>query len=250
MMAAAGDDDGPSCPWPQRPFHQLQDQIALARKNATIGLRWYLAHCYARSEARARDQMKAIGYDVYAPQLMRMKPPPRDRLSAKQRRMIGTLRRPSVEALFPQYVFLQMNLRTDPWRDVFRIVGVSGVACEGDAPWPVPAGFVEGIQAREQGGALPHDVLVRDLMAALCGKAHMAQEQGPPAAKSRPFPYSRGEVVRINDGPFSGFCGAVSAIPAEVVIGDLDESARVTVFADLFGRSVPVELEVGQIEKH
>lgn len=243
-MTPAQRDDKPMKPW-----GDVQAELAADRAKLGAGARWYLAHCHTRTDRVARDQLAALGFRPYMPQLRRMKTPPRDKLSRKQREQISTLRRPVIEPLFPRYLFLDMNLRNDPWRDVFRTIGISGLACdEGDMPLPLPAGFVEGLQAHERDGALPHNTLVSDLMAALCKTSRMLQEQTGKRVKAGEMPFRIGQLVRIKHGPLSGFCGPVQELPPATEVGDLDESARVTVFADLFGRSVPVDLELWQVE--
>ncbi len=114
---------------------------------------------------------------------------------------------------FPGYVFVKMEVDDDVWYAIRNTPKVSG--------------FV--------GGAKPSPLFDAEV------EAILAQMK---ATSERPQPkvlFETGESVRIIDGPFSNFTGVVDNI--------YPEQGKLKVMVTIFGRSTPVELEFGQVEK-
>jgi transcriptional antiterminator NusG len=199
----------PSCPWPRR-------AEAPAR-----GERWHIV-C-ATVDDRLRELLKRQGYKFVYPELITMRPTPRRFLSHAQRKAGVQPMRPHREPLFPGYPFVRFDQERARWHDLFKLAGVRGMVCNGDLPVPVPAELVEQIEASMIDGAVPASTTVSQL-------------------------FDVGELVRVADGPFASFNAVIEAMPNRA-IGDLDESDRVRLLVDIFGRPTRVDLEMGQIEK-
>jgi len=124
-------------------------------------------------------------------------------------------KRKSERKFFPGYVLVQMEMNDDTWhlvKDAPKVLGFIGGT--GDRPSPISDKEAESILQRVQEGV----------------------EKPRPKVLFEP-----GELVRIIDGPFNDFNGVVEEV-------DYDKS-RMRVSVLIFGRSTPVELEFGQVEK-
>jgi len=55
------------------------------------------------------------------------------------------------------------------------------------------------------------------------------------------YKFSKGEMVRINEGPFANFTGAVDDIN--------EDKQTLKVMVSIFGRSTPVEIEFSKVDK-
>ncbi|MCE0556512.1 MULTISPECIES: transcription termination/antitermination protein NusG [unclassified Motilimonas] len=124
-------------------------------------------------------------------------------------------KRKSERKFFPGYVLVKMVMNDETWhlvRSIPRVMGFIGGTTERPAP----------ISQKEA------DAILNRLQDAI--------------DKPRPKTlFEPGEVVRVTDGPFADFNGVVEEV-------DYDKS-RVKVSVLIFGRSTPVDLEFGQIEK-
>jgi transcriptional antiterminator NusG len=123
--------------------------------------------------------------------------------------------RKSERKFFPGYVLVEMEMNEATWhlvKDVPRVMGFIGGT--GDKPAPLSQREADAILQRIQEGV----------------------EKPKPKVLFEP-----GEVVRVNDGPFTDFNGVVEVVNYE--------KSRLRVAVLIFGRSTPVELDFGQVEK-
>lgn len=117
---------------------------------------------------------------------------------------------------FPGYVLIRMVMNDHTWHQVKQVPKVLGFI-GGTSNKPVPITDQEA-----------NNILSR------------AEEDGE--VKARPSVlFEPGEVVRVKDGPFVDFNGTVEEVNYE--------KSRLRVSVSIFGRSTPVELEFGQVEK-
>ena len=124
-------------------------------------------------------------------------------------------KRKSERKFYPGYVLVNMEMDDETWhlvKSVPRVLGFVGGSAERPAP-------------------------ITDAEAALI--LDRVSEGGD---KPRPKTlFEPGEMVRVTDGPFADFTGTVEEVNYE--------KNRLQVAVVIFGRSTPVELEFGQVEK-
>jgi transcriptional antiterminator NusG len=121
----------------------------------------------------------------------------------------------SERKFFPGYVLVEMEMTDDTWHLVKNTPKVTGFV-GGTATKPTP------ISEKE----------VQNIL-------HQIQEG---VEKPRPkVLFEVGESVRVKDGPFADFHGNVEDV-------NYDKN-KLRVSVTIFGRSTPVELEFGQVEK-
>ncbi|MDP2562733.1 transcription termination/antitermination protein NusG [Psychrobium sp. 1_MG-2023] len=121
----------------------------------------------------------------------------------------------STRKFFPGYVLVKMVMNEDSWHLVKNVPRVMGfIGGTSDRPAPISSAEAERILQRLQDSV--------------------------DSPKPRTL-FEVGEIVRVNDGPFADFNATVEEVDYE--------KSRVKVSVLIFGRSTPVELEFGQIEK-
>ncbi|MFH1594421.1 MAG: transcription termination/antitermination protein NusG [Candidatus Omnitrophota bacterium] len=115
---------------------------------------------------------------------------------------------------FPGYVLVEMELNDKSWYFIKRTAGVTGFVGPHSRPTPLTDKEIKTVLKQTE------------------------------TTKAKPIPkvtFEKGEAIRVKEGPFNNFNGAVEEVN--------HEKGKVKVSISIFGRSTPVELEMWQIEK-
>ncbi len=173
--------------------------------------RWYIVHAYSNFEHKVKSSLEErIKLAGLEDKFGEILVPTEEVVEMRE----GQKRR-SERKFFPGYVLVNMEMNDETWHLVKSVPKVMGfIGCSSDKPAPITEREADTILQRVQEGT----------------------EKPRPKVLFEP-----GEVVRVVDGPFNDFNGVVEEV-------DYDKS-RLKVAVLIFGRSTPVELEFGQVEK-
>lgn len=176
-----------------------------------MALRWYVVHAYSGFEQSVRRSLtEHIKRAGLEDKFGDILVPTEEVVEMREGQ-----KRKSERKFFPGYVLVQMEMDNDTWHLVKSVPKVMGfIGGTPDKPAPITDREADKILQRVQEGV----------------------EKPRPKVLFEP-----GEVVRVTDGPFNDFNGVVEEV-------NYDKS-RLRVAVLIFGRSTPVELEFGQVEK-
>ncbi len=171
---------------------------------------WYIVHTYSGFEKKVAESLaqrvQAYGLQDAIGEILI---PTEDVVEMRGGRKVVSSKR-----FFPGYILVEMAMSDHAWHVVKNTPKVTGFVGAGVKPTPL---------TREEVDQILHQVTVA-------------------AEKPKPkYTFEKGDQVRINDGPFSGFHGVVDEI-------NLDKNT-LKVMVTIFGRSTPVELDFLQVEK-
>lgn len=173
--------------------------------------RWYVVHAYSGFEKSVQralvDRVNRAGMqDAFGQILV----PVEEVIEMKGGQKSITERK-----FFPGYVLVEMEMNDESWHLVKSTPKVTGfVGGTATKPSPISEKEVEKIMQQMQEGV----------------------------EKPRPkVLFETGEVVRVKDGPFTDFHGAVEDVNYE--------KSKLRVAVTIFGRATPVELDFAQVEK-
>ncbi|CAK0767551.1 transcription termination factor NusG [Gammaproteobacteria bacterium] len=176
-----------------------------------MAMRWYVVHAYSGFESTVRRSLtERIKRSGLEEKFGQILVPTEEVVEMREGQ-----KRKSERKFFPGYVLIQMEMDEETWHLVNEIPKVMGfIGGTSDRPAPISDKEAQEILQRMQEGT------------------------DKPRPKIR---FEPGEVVRVIDGPFNDFNGVVEEVNYE--------KNRLQVAVLIFGRSTPVELEFGQVEK-
>jgi len=176
-----------------------------------VAKRWYVVHAFSGYEGKVKASLEERSERMGMQDYFGEILVPTEEVVE----MRGGQQRRSERKFFPGYVLVNMELTDETWhlvKDTPQVLGFIGGT--EDKPAPITQKEADAILQRVQEGA----------------------EKPRPKVLFEP-----GEVVRVTDGPFNDFNGVVEEVDYE--------KSRLKVSVSIFGRSTPVELEFGQVEK-
>jgi transcription termination/antitermination protein NusG len=172
--------------------------------------KWYIIHAYSGFERKVRESLEsritAFGLQNRIGRIMIPTEPVTELRNGKKY---------TIERVFlPGYVLVEMDLDNDLWHVIKNTPRVTGFLGTGDNPVALSEQEVSSILFRSETSA------------------------NKPTLKVK---FDKGEQVRINEGPFANFTGAVDDIN--------EDKHTLKVMVSIFGRSTPVEIEFSKVDK-
>lgn len=188
-----------------------EDVVAEATTISNSAIRWYVVHAYSGFEAYVKKVLESrVAASAYKHKFGQILVPTEEVVEMRE-----GVKRKSERKFFPGYVLVQMEMDNDTWHMVKAVPKVLGfIGGTSDKPAPITENEAHSILNRVEEGI------------------------------DRPRPkvlFEVGEVIRVNDGPFNDFNGVVEEVNYE--------KNKMLVSVQIFGRSTPVELAFGQVEK-
>lgn len=185
---------------------KIEETVKLA--DPKNGARWYIVHTYSGHEDKvARSLKQRVETMGFTEKIFDIVVPTRNTIKVYQGKK-ETVK----EKIFPGYVLVRMILDDESWLLVRTTSGVTAFIGAGNKPTPISDKEVEAIE-----------------------KFSKTEE---PLYKTA---FSRGEAVKIVDGPFADFLGTIDSID--------EAKGKLKVLVNIFGRETPVELDFLQVAK-
>ncbi len=173
--------------------------------------KWYVVRVISGQEKKVKDHLESElereGVNDYVRQIL---VPMEKVVQLKQGKKVTKERN-----FYPGYVIMETALDPEVYHTIKNTNGVVGFLGEGEQPTSLRESEVKRI----------------------LGKVDEMEQEGEQVE----VPFYVGESVKVIDGPFNGFSGAIEEIN--------EEKKKLKVIVKIFGRRTPVELNYMQVEK-
>ena len=172
--------------------------------------KWYIVHSYSGFERKVKESIESRVQAFGLENKIGRVVIPTEPVTEIRNGKKYTVER----AFLPGYVLVEMDLNDDVWHVVKGTPRVTGFLGTGQHPSPLSEDEVNQIVYRVN------------------------------TAKDKPklrVKFEKNEQVKITEGPFATFTGTVDEVN--------EDKQEVTVMVTIFGRSTPVKLEFGQVDK-
>jgi transcriptional antiterminator NusG len=173
-------------------------------------MKWYIIHAYSGFERKVRESLESRVQAFGLQNKIGKVLIPTESVTEVR----GGKKYTSERMFYPGYVLVEMDMDDHVWHVVKSTPRVTGFVGTGQQPTPLSEEEVNHIVYK------------------------VADSREKPKLKVK---FEKGETVRIGEGPFATFTG---------IVDDVNEDREtLKVMVTIFGRSTPVELEFGQVEK-
>jgi transcription termination/antitermination protein NusG len=173
-------------------------------------MKWYIIHTYSGFERKVRESLESRVHAFGLEGKIGKVLIPTEAVTEVR----GGKKYTTERMFYPGYVLVEMDMDDHVWHVVKSTPRVTGFVGTGQQPTPLSEEEVNQIVYR------------------------VAEGKEKPKLKVK---YDKNESVRITDGPFATFTGVVDEVN--------EDRETLKVMVTIFGRSTPVELEFGQVEK-
>ena len=176
--------------------------------------KWYVVRAVSGQENKIKtyieNEISRLGLEDYVDQVLG---PTEKVIQIRNGKKIN-----KEKVYFPGYIMIQANLSGEiPHiiKSITNVIGFLGETKGGD-PVPLRQSEVNRMLGKVDELAIEADALVA-------------------------IPFTKGETVKVIDGPFNGFDGTIEKIN--------EEKRKLEVMVKIFGRKTPLELSYMQVEK-
>jgi transcription termination/antitermination protein NusG len=173
-------------------------------------MKWYIIHSYSGFERKVKESLESRVQAFGLQEKIGRVLIPTEAVTEVR----GGKKYTSERMFYPGYVLVEMDMDDHVWHVVKSTPRVTGFVGTGQQPTPLSDEEVQHIVYR------------------------VGEAKDKPKLKVK---FEKNESVRITEGPFASFTGVVDEVN--------EDRETLKVMVTIFGRSTPVELEFGQVEK-